>query len=135
VSELEQGAGRIEAADPESCCASSVDPNLAAAVLDAGDVSQWDSQPGRPVAGEEGVGARDLELAHMFWAVALVPPDRVATSTHVHRLRFLASECISTRAQGPCGKPAGLHRLLGGVVRQQPARQRVPDELRARGQA
>ena len=33
--------------------------------------------------------ARDLELAHVFWAVSFVPPDRVATSTHVHRLRFL----------------------------------------------
>src|SRR6185437_11724013 len=106
VSQLQQGAGRIEAADPKSCSASSVDSNLAAAVLDAGDVGQWDSQPRRPVAGEERVWACDLELAHLFWAVVLVPPDRIATSTHVHRLRFLAPECIRVRAQRPCGKPA-----------------------------
>lgn len=55
VRELQEHAGRIETADPESCCASSVDPNLAAAVFDAGDVIQWDCQIRRSVAGEEGV--------------------------------------------------------------------------------
>ena len=99
MSQFEQGAGRVEAADPERCCASSVDPNLAAPVLDAGDVSQGNGQPRRSVAGEEGMWTRDLEFAHVFWAVAFVPPDRVATSTHVHRLQLPNSESIRTRAQ------------------------------------
>jgi hypothetical protein len=45
------------------------------------------------------VRSHDLELADVFRAVAFVPPDRVAVSTHVHRLRFLESNCIRTRTQ------------------------------------
>jgi hypothetical protein len=58
------------------------------------------------VAREQGVWMRDLELAHVSWAIVFVPPDRVAASTHVHRLRFLDSQCIRTSAQRSCGKPA-----------------------------
>ena len=105
MSQLSYGSGRIEAPDPESRRASSIDPNLAAAVLDAGDVRQWDRERRRPVAGEEGVWARDLEFAHVFWAVTFVPPDRIGVSTHVPRLRFFASGCIRTghreRAENP----------------------------------
>jgi len=42
------------------------------------------------------VWARDLEFADVFWAVAFVPPDRIAPSTHVHGLWFLDSDCIRT---------------------------------------
>ena len=121
MGKLEEGAGRVETADANRCCASPVDPNLAASVFHCGDVSQNHSQPRRPVAGKQGMYRRDLEFAHAFGVVAFVPPDRVAASAHVHRLRSLHSDCIRTRRQWPYGKPADRLRQQPDVDEAHPA--------------
>jgi hypothetical protein len=103
--ELQQGAGRVETANPERSCGSPLDPNLAPSVLDARDVIQRNRQPLRSVAGEECVEVRDLELSHVSWAVALVPPDGIAASLHEQTVPLYGCACIRIGQQRPCGKP------------------------------
>lgn len=80
--------------------------NLATSVFDGGDVVQWHRDPPRTVAGEEGVEACDLELAHMSRAVALVPPNGIAASAHGHRMRCAEASGIRAPAHRRCGKTA-----------------------------
>ena len=107
MSQFEQGAGRIEAADPERRCASSVDADLAASILDAGDVIQWNREPLGSIAGEERVESGELELADVSRPIAFVPPDGVAASAHGRRIGLAAPTRISGPSQRPCGKTAG----------------------------
>ena len=104
--QLQECAGRIEAADKESCVGPSVDPNFATLVFDGCDVIERHRDPPGVATREERVEPRDLDLPDMSRAVAFAPPDGVAASAHGRRVSPLVFSSIRVVAQISCGKPA-----------------------------
>jgi CHASE1-domain containing sensor protein len=93
VRDFSQRARRIEAANLKHRSASPRHQDFPTLPLDGSDLIERNGDPPRAAAGQESVEARDLELAHMSWAVALSPPDGIATSSHGERVSALGLRC------------------------------------------
>jgi len=91
---LSQRAGRIEAANLKNGSGFPRNQDFPTLPLNGSDLIERNGDPPRGAAGQESVEPRNLELAHMSWAVALFPPDGIATSTHGRRMSALGLRCI-----------------------------------------
>jgi CHASE1-domain containing sensor protein len=91
---LSQRAGRIEAANLKNGSGVPRNQDFPTLPLNGSDLIERNGDPPRAAAGQESVEPRNLELAHMSWAVALFPPDGIATSTHGRKMSAPGLRCI-----------------------------------------
>jgi hypothetical protein len=94
VRDFSQRAGRIEAANLKNRIGSPRDQDFPTLPLNGSDLIERNRDPPRAAAGQESVEPRNLELAHMSWAVALSPPNGIATSTHGRKMSAPGLRCI-----------------------------------------
>ena len=89
-----QRARRVETANLKSRSGLPPNQDFPTLPLNGSDLIERNRDPPRAAAGQECVEPRDLELAHMSWAVALSPPNGIATSTHGRKMSAPGLRCI-----------------------------------------